>query len=238
MKTLKYDMKKNIIPLLGSLVLSFIFISFFWRRDLSNYNVATFGYYYFLANNLCMLYIIANLYIEDFKYGAIKNLYVFSKSLIKLIGKRLGSSLVIGSIFYIFSQINVLISYAKLQLSFGYFEFIGLSIRMLVIYLLIAAFIASYVGFVANISDNHRLTYIIAIVLPLIIQYFIPLAIFASQNSNSGLLKVILKFIPNSSIFSWTSTWVITNTEFILFAVWICALSFGAYQLLRRKDVG
>lgn len=237
MKTIFYDLKRVKIYLISFIILSFIMISFFWKRDISNYNVGVFSYYFFAINYLGMLYIFSRLYIEDFKTGAIKNLYVSAGSTKKIICYRLLSSIVIGFVFFLISQINVLISYNKLDKVFEINEFIKSSLSMMVIYLLIAILISSYVGLISYVFSNHRRAYIAAIIPPALLHYIMPFIFFITKSSADAFWRKMIEYLPNSLIITLVNTWNISLMQFVVFVSWVAIFILITLSISTRKDL-
>lgn len=237
MKRVFYDLKRNMTYLILFSILSFIMISFFWQRDISKYDVSMFNYYFFGVNYLGMLYIISRLYIEDFKTGAIKNLYVATLSNIKILKIRMISSISVGFIFFLLSQINVIISYEKLGKVFEVVKLLKLSFFMMCIYCLVAILIASYVGLISHAISNNRRAYIIAMFPPLLLHYFLPFILFLNQSKGNFYLNKMLQYIPNGLIIRWTNTWEISLLQFIIFLMWVFVFFVATILIANHKDL-
>lgn len=237
MKTIFYDLKRVKIYLISFIILSFIMISFFWKRDISNYNVGVFSYYFFGVNYLGMLYIISKLYIEDFQTGAIKNLYVSTGSTPKILSRRLFSSVAIGFVFFLLSQINVLISYNKLDKAFEINEFIKSSLSMMAVYLLVAILISSYVGLISYVFSNNRRAYIAAILPPALLQYILPFILFITKYSANAFCRKMIEYSPNGLIIAWANTWNVSFTQFVVFVIWGAIFLLATLLISTRKDL-
>lgn len=237
MKTILYDLKRSMTYLISFAALSFILISFFWQRDTSNYNLGVFSYYFFWMNNLGMLYIISRLYIDDFQTGAIKNLYVAASSIGKILSRRLLSSMAIGFIFFLFSQINVIISYEKLDKAFEITDFLRLSFNMMFIYMLVAIMIGSYAGLISYAVSNHRRAYILAILPPALLHHFLPLILLLTKFSTGAYWRKALEYLPNSLIITWVNTWNVTLTQCIGFLIWVLMFVSSSIIISNHKDL-
>lgn len=237
MKTIFYDLKRVKIYLISFIILSFIMISFFWKRDISNYNVGVFSYYFFGVNYLGMLYIISRLYIEDFQTGAIKNLYVFTGSIQKIISCRLFSSIAIGFAFFLVSQVNVVISYNKLDKVFKLTEFLNSSLSMMAVYLLIAILVSSYVGLISYAFSNCKRAYIVAILPPALLHYVLPFILFITKSSADAFWRKMIEYSPNGFIIAWANIWHISLMQFMVFVIWVTIFLLASLLISRRKDL-
>lgn len=237
MKTVFYDLKRVKIYLILFSLLSFIMISFFWNRDTSNYNIGVFSYYFFGMNYLGMLYIISRLYIDDFQTGAIKNLYVSSGSIGKILIRRICSSMAIGLVFFLLSQVNVIISYTKLGSVFELYKFFKLSVNMMFIYLFVAILIASYVGLIAYVISNCQRAYLVAILPPSLLHYFLPFILFLTQSSMDNYWRKMLEYLPNGLIIQWANMWNITLVQFIALIIWVIIFVILTILITSHKEL-
>ncbi|MDD7305150.1 MAG: hypothetical protein PUG67_01030 [Peptoniphilaceae bacterium] len=237
MKTIFYDLKRVKIYLISFIILSFIMISFFWSRDLSNYNVGVFSYYFFAMNYFGMLCIISRLYIEDFQTGAIKNLYVCAGSIKKIISQRLLSSIAIGFVIFLSSQVNVVISYNKLSKIFELNEFIKSSLSMLVVYLLVTILISSYIGLISYAFSNYKRAYIAAILPPALLHYIFPFVLLITSSYADTFLRKTIEYLPNGLIITWANMWNVNLTQFLVFVIWVAIFLLLTMLISSRKDL-
>lgn len=237
MKTVFYDLKRVKIYLVSFTILSFIMISFFWKRGTSNYNVGVFSYYFFGMNYLGMLYIISRIYIDDFQTGAIKNLYVATGSVRKILIRRLFSSMAIGLVFFLVSQVNVIISYNKLGNEFELYGFFKTSVNMMVIYLFVAILMASYVGLISYAISKCQMAYITAILPPLLLHYFLPFILFLTKSSTNSYWRKIIEYLPNSFIIQWVNVWNVTLIQCITLVIWVIIFVSSTILIASHKEL-
>ncbi|QTE69797.1 hypothetical protein [Aristaeella hokkaidonensis] len=239
MKTVLYDLKRNYKAIGIFCLFSFVVIAQFWRRDLRSYSVAVLNYYFFWTSFIGMMVVITNLHMEDFRSGAIKELYVFIESGWKLIARRLLSVICVAGIFYLPALINQTIGIQKLKKVDPSLVEGTYALNLLVIYMGAAVFLSAYVMLIAYSVRSYKKAYFIAVLPPLVLNYLLPFIITQGQldeNGPLGMVSKILKKTPNGIITVWSQTQMVSWEDGVLLLVYIAGLYAVAYVFYRNRD--
>ncbi len=237
MKWSFYEIYKNKIFILITFVLSIFFVSLFWRRNPVNYTIARYNYYYFFVASVGMLFISTRIFTNDIKTGVIKTLFTGKLSRMNIFFKRLINTLSVAVIFFLGSQVISVISMYRLYNKFDFNLLITSFIPTLSIYILNMCIISLYVCIISYSFKNQKQIYVLTILIPMIIRYFIPLLMFLSKKNSTKIFSNVLSVFPTTILINWSNSWEITLTQLFIFVAWLIILFIGVNFSVNKMEI-
>ncbi len=235
MKWSAYEIYKNKISILLTLVLSVGFVALFWRRNTSGVAVTAYSYQYFFAVSVGMFFVSTRIFMGDIRTGAIKTLLTGRFSRITIFYKRLLNNLCITLIFFLGSQIVTVVSMYRINNSFNFNLLISSFLPLLFIYIANVCIISVYVAIVCYKFKKLQTVYFMSILLPITIRYILPLLITISTK-----VKILEKFLalsPSSILIRWAFSWQITAVQLTVFVIWLVVLFVVVNFVINKKEL-
>lgn len=235
LKIANYEFKKNKISIILTMLFSFIIITLFWRRNPQNYTLERFQYYYFLGAHIGMLVVTTRMFTEDFRCGAIKILFTSAYTRFEVFLLRLLTTPIIAFVFFLGSQIVSIGSIIRLDGTFKLNILLEYLPNIFFIYVLASIMIGAYVGFVTYYLQEHKKVYVVAILVPMVMHYFLPFILFLSTFNKNEFLIEIIDLLPTKLLINWSTSWSVTQNELIIFLIWIIIFTLGVWFTIQKK---
>lgn len=235
LKIATYELKKNKISIILTLLFSLFLITLFWRRNPKNYTMEWFQYYYFLGAHLGTLVVTTRIFAEDFKCGAIKVLFTGAYTRFEIFLLRLFTISIIAFVFFLGSQVVSIGSIIRLYGTFKLSILLEYLPNILYIYILVSLLIGAYIGFMTYLFQEQKKVYIATVLLPMVMHYFLPFILFLSTLNNNGFLIKIIDVLPTKILINWSTSWSVTQNELITFIIWIMLFVLGVWFSIRKK---